>query len=104
MIIGVPKEIKEKENRIALTPSGVKILHKQGHKIYIEKDAGLGASLSNDSYIKAGAQLLDTAEEIWGESDMVMKVKEPLPKEFSKNNILNYHFLKSLHLGNYLHF
>ncbi len=82
MIIGVPKEIKISENRVGLTEAGVKQLVKEGHTIYVEKDAGLGSGITNQQYEKAGAKLLDTKKEVYAKAEMVMKVKEPLPEEF----------------------
>ncbi|MCB9072410.1 MAG: alanine dehydrogenase [Bdellovibrionaceae bacterium] len=91
MIIGVPKEIKISENRVGLTEANVKQLVAEGHKVYVQKDAGLGSMITNENYINAGAKLLDTAEEIYNTAEMIVKVKEPLPPEYSlmkKNQIL----------------
>ncbi|MYL36276.1 alanine dehydrogenase [Halobacillus litoralis] len=96
MIIGVPKEIKNNENRVAITPSGVVNLTKAGHKVYIEVDAGLGSNFTNEEYQKAGAQLIESAVDLWAGSEMVMKVKEPLPSEYT-------YFRKGLILFTYLH-
>lgn len=82
MLIGIPKEIKERENRVAITPAGVRTLAHHGHTVFVQKNAGLGAGLSNEAFVESGAKLLDTAEEVWGQSDMIIKVKEPLPPEF----------------------
>ena len=82
MIIGVPKEIKNNESRVALTAAGVKAFKKSNHKVLIEKSAGVGSGISDEDYIKAGAELRDTPKEIFDEADMVMKVKEPLEEEF----------------------
>lgn len=88
MIIGTPKEIKDKENRVALTPAGVKSLLQAGHSVKVETGAGTGAGFSDNDYINAGAQIVDTAS-AW-DADLVLKVKEPQQKEFPylKNNIL----------------
>ena len=83
MIIGIPKEIKENENRISVLPSGVASFIEAGHKVFIERDAGLGSGFSNDEYIKAGAAILDTPKEIYDISEMIMKVKEPLEPEYA---------------------
>ena len=83
MFIGIPKEIKERENRVAITPAGVKTLVAHGHKVFIQSGAGLGAGLSNEAYNQSGAQLLNTAEEVWDKAEMIIKVKEPLAPEFS---------------------
>ncbi|MYL20888.1 alanine dehydrogenase [Halobacillus litoralis] len=96
MIIGVPKEIKNNENRVAITPSGVVNLTKAGHKVYIEVDAGLGSNFTNEEYQEAGAQLIESAADLWAGSEMVMKVKEPLPSEYT-------YFRKGLILFTYLH-
>ena len=82
MIIGVPKEIKISENRVGLTEAGVKQLVKEGHTVYVQKDAGLGSRITNEEYLHAGAKMLDTAKEIYGKADMIVKVKEPLPDEY----------------------
>ena len=83
MIIGIPKEIKIKENRVAIVPGGVKILTEQGHQVLIEKNAGIGAGITNEHFIHAGAKILDTAEDVWNSAQMIMKVKEPIEEEFS---------------------
>ncbi|GAV26533.1 alanine dehydrogenase [Carboxydothermus islandicus] len=82
MIIGVPKEIKNNENRVAITPAGVEALVAAGHKVVIENNAGLGSGITNEEYIKAGAEILPTAAEVFAAADMIMKVKEPLPPEY----------------------
>ncbi|MFC4769361.1 alanine dehydrogenase [Effusibacillus consociatus] len=96
MIIGVPKEIKNNENRVALTPAGVEVLKSSGHDVYIEQSAGLGSGFPDDEYRQKGAQILDTAAEVWAKADMIMKVKEPLPEEYG-------YFRKGLILFTYLH-
>jgi alanine dehydrogenase len=83
MIIGVPKEIKEDENRVAITPAGVSAFVSNGHQVLIEKNAGLGSAISNEAYVKAGATLCDSAQEVWERADIITKVKEPLEPEFS---------------------
>ncbi|HVK75677.1 MAG TPA: alanine dehydrogenase [Kofleriaceae bacterium] len=82
MRIGVPKEIKTQEFRVGMTPAGVAILTGRGHTVFIEQGAGLGSSITDDAYVKAGAKIVSTREEVWGESDMVVKVKEPIAPEF----------------------
>jgi alanine dehydrogenase len=82
MIIGVPKEVKNRENRVAVVPGGVKVLVEAGHKVVIEKNAGVGAGISDDKYKAAGATMLDSADKVWAEAQMIMKVKEPLASEF----------------------
>ncbi|BFH82252.1 hypothetical protein TthTF25_01740 [Thermus thermophilus] len=80
MVIGVPKEIKTLENRVALTPGGVESLVKRGHTVLVERGAGEGSGLSDAEYARAGAELVGR-EEAWG-AEMVVKVKEPLPEEY----------------------
>jgi len=82
MIIGVPKEIKEEENRVAITPAGVAAFISHGHKVLVEKGAGLGSGILDRSYDGAGATLAEAAAEVWEQADLVMKVKEPQPSEF----------------------
>ncbi|WP_428911326.1 alanine dehydrogenase [Niallia sp. Krafla_26] len=82
MRIGIPKEIKNNENRVALTPSGVTSFVKAGHQVYMESGAGDGASFPDEEYVRAGASIVQTAQEVWS-MDMVMKVKEPLPSEYA---------------------
>ena len=82
MIVGVPKEIKTLEARVALTPAGVRELIKNGHQVIIEKGAGLGSAISDDAYLSEGASIVESASEIWNRSEMIMKVKEPLPAEY----------------------
>ena len=76
------KEIKNNENRVAMTPAGVVTITKFGHEVFIETGAGLGSGFSDEDYQSAGAKLAATAEEAWS-MEMVMKVKEPLPSEYS---------------------
>ncbi|MCD7878568.1 MAG: alanine dehydrogenase [Candidatus Gastranaerophilales bacterium] len=91
MIIGIPKEIKTKEDRVAITPNGVKLLVKYNHKILIEKNAGLGSGFCDEEYINSGAQIYENPEDIYQQADMIVKVKEPQPSEYrllKKNQIL----------------
>ncbi|MBI3589918.1 MAG: alanine dehydrogenase [Candidatus Melainabacteria bacterium] len=81
MKIGVPKEILDQEYRVALTPAGVFALTDQGHKVYIENNAGLGSSISNDDYVAAGAQILKDLQEVFSSSELILKVKQPLENE-----------------------
>lgn len=81
MIIGVPKEIKNRENRVGVVPAGVKALVAHGHQVLVQKTAGLGSGIPDEAFSAAGAKLVNTAADAWG-ADMVMKVKEPLPDEF----------------------
>lgn len=83
MIIGVPKEIKPNENRVAITPAGVEAMVKAGHKVVIENNAGVGSGITNEDYTRAGAEILATPAEVFSAADMIMKVKEPLPAEYN---------------------
>ena len=84
MIIGVPTEIKNNENRVALTPAGATELVKRGHTVYVQSGAGSGSGFMDESYTAAGASLLPTIEEVYGIAEMIMKVKEhPAPVFFS---------------------
>src|SRR6266536_1608325 len=82
MIIGVPKEIKEQEQRVALLPSAARQLTRRGHSVVVQRNAGIGSGYPDDEYIKAGAEIVDQAKEVFVRSDMVVKVKEPLESEF----------------------
>ncbi|ARI76424.1 alanine dehydrogenase [Halobacillus mangrovi] len=96
MIIGIPKEIKNNENRVAITPSGVVNLIRAGHTILIESNAGEGSNFTNEEYKQAGATIIESASDVWAQAEMVMKVKEPLPAEYG-------YFRKGLILFTYLH-
>src|SRR4051794_24501901 len=96
MIIGVPKEIKNRENRVGMVIAGVRALTGAGHKVLVQHNAGVGAGISDDEYKKAGATILEGAKELYDKADMIVKVKEPLPEE--------YHFLRENQiLYTYLH-
>nr|WP_106780410.1 alanine dehydrogenase [Lysinibacillus timonensis] len=95
MKIGVPKEIKNNENRVAMTPAGVVTLTTAGHDVFIETGAGLGSSFTDEDYILAGATIVETAKEAWAQ-EMVMKVKEPISSEYQ-------YFYEGLILFTYLH-
>ncbi len=84
MIVGVPKEIKEQEQRVALLPSGAEQLVKQGHSVLVEKNAGLGSGYPDEEYSKAGAELVGGPDEVFARADMIVKVKEPLAAEFPR--------------------
>ncbi|WP_105979442.1 alanine dehydrogenase [Bacillus paralicheniformis] len=96
MIIGIPKEIKNNENRVAITPAGVVALKKSGHQVLIEQGAGLGSGFEDADYKAAGADILVEAKDVWAKADMVMKVKEPISSEYG-------YFRKGLVLFTYLH-
>ncbi|MGC3948708.1 MAG: alanine dehydrogenase [Chryseolinea sp.] len=82
MIIGVPKEIKNNENRVALTPAGTQELIKRGHRVLVQKTAGIGSGFSDEEYASAGAKLAGDAAEVFGAAEMIMKVKEPVEPEY----------------------
>ncbi|SIS40005.1 alanine dehydrogenase [Salimicrobium flavidum] len=96
MIVGVPKEIKNNENRVAITPAGVVHLRKSGHTVLVENEAGLGSSFTDEEYREAGAEMIDNAPQVWKQAEMIMKVKEPLPSEYK-------YFREDLILFTYLH-
>ena len=96
MRIGVPKEVKNHEYRVAITPVGVHELTAHDHQVFVQRGAGLGSSIADDEYVAAGATILDEADDVWGEADTVLKVKEPVAEE--------YHRLREgLTLFTYLH-
>ena len=82
MIIGVPKEIKEQEQRVALLPSAAEQLKRRGHSVLVEKNAGVGSGYPDEDYVKAGAEIVDQAKDVFARADMIVKVKEPLKAEF----------------------
>ncbi len=84
MLIGVPKEIKREEYRIALTPAGAEALTHAGHQVMVEKGAGLPSGFTDDFYENAGAEIVDTADEVWARAEMIMKVKEPIEPEWPR--------------------
>lgn len=84
MIIGVPKEIKANENRVALTPAGALELVKHGHTVYVEANAGVGSGFEDNDYLESGAHILDAVDEVWAKAEMIMKVKEPIAEEYSR--------------------
>ncbi|MGY0692375.1 alanine dehydrogenase [Virgibacillus sp. FSP13] len=95
MRIGIPKEIKNNENRVAMSPSGVVTLKNAGHEVFIETGAGLGSGFTDEAFKQAGATITSTAKEAWAQ-EMVMKVKEPLPEEYD-------YFYEGLILFTFLH-
>ena len=84
MIIGIPKELKNNEFRVSATPSGVHAYVVAGHKVLVEKNAGTGSAISDADYIAAGAQIVDSADEIWQKADLIQKVKEPIEIEYKR--------------------
>ncbi len=96
MIIGVPKEVKDHESRVGITPAGVKALTEAGHKVLVEHNAGALSSFPDDEYQAVGAEIVGDAYNVWGNADMVVKVKEPVEKEY-------VYFREGLVLFTYLH-
>ncbi|UOQ84873.1 alanine dehydrogenase [Gracilibacillus salinarum] len=96
MIIGVPKEIKNNENRVALTPTGVAQFIDNGHQVVIEKNAGTGSGFLDQEYFETGAIIEDSTDNVWNQADMILKVKEPLASEYR-------YFREDLILFTYLH-
>jgi alanine dehydrogenase len=84
MRVGVPKEIKIQEYRVGMVPAGVRALVDHGHQVFVERGAGLGSGIADDEYVKMGATILDTADEVWSVADMVVKVKEPIAPEYTR--------------------
>jgi alanine dehydrogenase len=82
--IGVPKEVKNNEYRVAITPAGVHELVGLGHQVFVQKDAGLGSSLPDDIYVAAGASMLADVDDVWAEGDLILKVKEPIAEEYHR--------------------
>jgi alanine dehydrogenase len=82
--VGIPREVKDNEYRVAITPAGVKELVGHGHEVFVEKDAGSGSSILDDEYVAAGAQILGTADDVWAEGDLLLKVKEPVAEEYHR--------------------
>jgi alanine dehydrogenase len=84
MIVGLPKEIKDNEYRVGLTPAGVRALTDAGHKVVVERSAGEGSGFADELYETAGARLIDAADDVWAEAEMVVKVKEPIAPEYPR--------------------
>jgi len=84
MKVGIPREVKNHEYRVAITPAGVVELVRGGHEVFIETDAGIGSSISNDEYVAAGAKILPTADDVWATGDLILKVKEPIAEEYGR--------------------
>ena len=84
MKVGVPKEVKNNENRVALTPSGVHELVRAGHDVFVQATAGVGSSIPDQDFVDAGAKILGTADEVWQTGDLILKVKEPVAEEYHR--------------------
>ncbi|MEA3288015.1 MAG: alanine dehydrogenase [Candidatus Marinimicrobia bacterium] len=85
MIVGVPKEIKPNENRIAMTPGGVELLVSNGHQVIVENNGGMNSGFANELYVEAGASIESDVDKIWAQADMIVKVKEPQPVEIARS-------------------
>ncbi len=84
MKVGIPREVKNHEYRVAVTPAGVHELVRNGHEVYIEKEAGVGSSIMDDDYAAAGATILGAADDVWATADLILKVKEPVAQEYER--------------------
>jgi alanine dehydrogenase len=84
VIIGLPKEIKDNEYRVGLTPAGVRALTDAGHKVIVERDAGSGSGFEDELYVRAGATILNSPDDVWAQGDMIVKVKEPIAPEYPR--------------------
>jgi alanine dehydrogenase len=82
--IGIPREVKNNEYRVAITPAGVHELVRHDHDVFVEHDAGVGSSINDDDYVAAGAKILPSADDVWGEGDLILKVKEPIAEEYHR--------------------
>ncbi|MBE7188373.1 alanine dehydrogenase [Jatrophihabitans endophyticus] len=99
MKVGVPREVKNNEFRVAITPAGVHELARNGHEVVVEKDAGVGSAIRDEDFVAAGAQILPAADDVWAAADMVLKVKEPIAEEYPRMAIRG----KDQTLFTYLH-
>ena len=84
MKVGIPREVKNHEYRVAITPAGVHELVRAGHEVFVEHEAGAGSSIPDEDFVSAGAKILTAADDVWGESDLVLKVKEPIAEEHGR--------------------
>ena len=84
MRIGIPAEVKNHEYRVAITPAGVHELMLNGHEVFVQAEAGTGSSITDAEYQAAGAQILPTADDVWGTGDLILKVKEPIAEEYDR--------------------
>ena len=84
MKVGVPKEVKNHEYRVAITPAGAHELVRHGHEVYVETAAGAGSSIPDEDFERAGAEILKAADDVWETAELVLKVKEPIPSEYHR--------------------
>ncbi|MYS42765.1 alanine dehydrogenase, partial [Streptomyces sp. SID5998] len=82
--VGIPREVKNNEFRVAITPAGVHELVRNGHQVVVERNAGVGSSIPDAEYVAAGAEILETADEVWAAADLLLKVKEPVAEEYHR--------------------
>ena len=84
MKVGIPREVKNHEYRVAITPAGVHELVRNGHEVFVEHDAGVGSSITNEEYVASGATILPSADDVWATGDLILKVKEPIASEYER--------------------
>ena len=84
MRVRIPREVKNNEYRVAITPAGVQELTRHGHAVVVEKDAGVGSSITDEEFVAAGASIIGSADDVWAEADLVLKVKEPIAEEYHR--------------------
>ena len=84
MKVGIPREVKNHEYRVAITPSGVHEFVRNGHEVYVETGAGLGSSITDEEFARAGANILPDADAVWGTGELILKVKEPVAEEYHR--------------------
>src|SRR5436189_6101851 len=84
MKVGVPKEVKNHEYRVAITPAGVHELATRGHEVFVQASAGVGSSITDDEFVGAGATILATADDVWDTGELILKVKEPIAEEYHR--------------------
>src|SRR6201986_2707997 len=84
MKVSIPREVKNHEYRVPITPAGVRELTSHGHQVFLERDAGVGSQFADDAYTAAGATIIPDADEVWGIADLVLKVKEPIAQEYHR--------------------
>ena len=82
MKVGIPREVKNNEGRVAITPAGCNEFVRHGHEVFVESGAGVGSAISDEAFVGAGATILKTAEDIWAAGDLILKVKEPISSEY----------------------
>src|SRR6185312_13638585 len=82
--VGVPREVKNNEGRVAITPAGCNEFTRHGHQVFVEADAGVGSAIPDDAFRSAGATILPSADDVWGDADLILKVKEPIAEEYHR--------------------